>query len=138
MRKDFDFLHCNPTVSGRGGTVLCTVLNMPQECNWITSVVDVDSEGSCTSYIHSVDATVIDNLLASVQTVRTVFLKVVDCTGLLGVAMEGIYGGDVGTRHWMCKQRATAVGEAEKRKNNENFGQQLALHQDTKPSLNGV
>jgi hypothetical protein len=39
-------------------------------------------------------ATGCDNLLASEQVVRTLFLRVGDCTGLLGTTVEGITDGE--------------------------------------------
>jgi len=76
---------------------------------------------SCTSYIQILGATAIDNLLASEQVVWTFFLRVGDCTGLLGVTVESISSGEIGTRHWTGEQGAAAVVAAEECTKNEDL-----------------
>jgi hypothetical protein len=94
---------------------------MPRECTWITAREEACSEGGCTSYIQILGATAIDDLLASEQVVWTFFLRVGDCTGLLGVTVESISSGEIGTRHWTGEQGAAAVVAVEECTNNEDL-----------------
>ena len=82
---------------------------MPRECNWITNREEARSEGGCTSYIQILGATAIDDLLASEQVVWMFFLRVGVRIGLLGVTVESISSGEIGTRHWMGEQGAAAA-----------------------------
>jgi len=50
-----------------------------------------------------------------------VFLRVGDCTGLLGVTVESISSGEIGTRHWTGEQGAVEVVAAEECTNNADF-----------------
>jgi len=113
--KAFDFWLCNPRVSGRGGSGPGRPSGMPRECTWITARVEARSEGGCTSYIQILGATAIDDQLASEEVVWTFFLRVGVRIGLLGVTVESISSGEIGTRHWTGEQGAAAVVAAEER-----------------------
>jgi hypothetical protein len=91
---------------------------MPRECTWITAREEARSKGGCTSYIQTLGATAIDDLLASEQVVWTFFLRVGVCIGLLGVTVESISSGERGSRHWTGEQGAGAVVAAEDCTNN--------------------
>jgi len=82
---------------------------MPRECTWITAREEARSQGGCTSHIQILGATAIDDLLASEQVVWTFFLRVGVRTGLLGVTVESISTGEIGTRQWTGEQGATAA-----------------------------
>jgi hypothetical protein len=82
---------------------------MPRECTWITAREKARSEGGCTSYIHILGATAIYNLLASEQVVWTFFQRVGVRIGLLGVTVERISSGEIGTRHRTGEQGAAAA-----------------------------
>jgi len=82
---------------------------MPRECTWITARKETRSEGGCTSYIQILEATAIDDLLASEEVVWMFFLRVGVRIGLLGVIVESISSGEIGTRHWTGKQGAAAA-----------------------------
>jgi len=88
---------------------------MPRECTWITAREEAHSEGGCTSYIQILGATAIDDLLPSEQVVRTCFLRVGFRIGLLGVTVESISSGEIGTRDWTGEEGAAAVVAAEGR-----------------------
>ena len=88
---------------------------MPRECTWITARVEARSEGGCTSNIQILVATAIDNQLASEEVVWTFFLRVGVHIRLLGVTVESISSGEIGTRHWTGEQGAAAVEAAEER-----------------------
>jgi len=113
--KAFDFWLCNPRVSGRGGSGPGRPSGMPRECTWITARVEARSEGGCTSNIQILVATAIDNQLASEEVVWTFFLRVGVHIRLLGVTVESISSGEIGTRHWTGEQGAAAVEAAEER-----------------------
>jgi len=113
--KAFNFWLCNPWVSGRGGIRPGKPSGMPRECTWITAREEARSEGGCTSYIQTLGATAIDDLLASEQVVWTFFLRVGVRIGLLGVTVESISSGEIGTRYWTGEQGAAAVVAAEER-----------------------
>jgi len=82
---------------------------MPREYTWITARQETRSEGGCTSYIRILGATAVDDILASEQVVWTFFLRVGVRTGLLGVTVESISSGEIGTRHWTGEQGAAAA-----------------------------
>ena len=88
---------------------------MPRECTWITAREEARSVGGCTTYIEILEATAIDDLLASEQVICTFFLRVGVRIGLLGVTVESISSGEIGTRHWTGEQGAAAVVAAEER-----------------------
>jgi len=92
--KAFDFWLCNPRVSRRGGSGLGRPSDMPQECTWITATEETSSEGCCTSYIQILEATAVDDQLASDEVVWTFFLRVGVRIGLLGVTVESISSGE--------------------------------------------
>jgi len=112
--KAFDFWLCNPRVSGRGGSGLGRPSGMLRECTWITAREEACSESGCTFYVHILGATAIYYLLASEQVVWTFFLRVGVHTGLLGVTVESISSGEIGTRNWTGEQ-GSAVATARKR-----------------------
>jgi hypothetical protein len=82
---------------------------MPRECTWITAREESHSEGGCTSYVQILEATAIDDLLASEQVVWTFFLRVGVRIGLMGVTVESISSGEIGTRPWTGEQGAAAA-----------------------------
>jgi hypothetical protein len=87
---------------------------MPRECTWITAWEEVCSErGSGIPDIYVLAANAFDYPLASEEVVWTFFLRVGVRIGLLGVTVESIFRGEIGTRHWMDKQGAAAVFAAE-------------------------
>jgi len=86
---------------------------MPRECTWITATEEARSEGGWTSCIQILGATAIDDQLASEQVVWTLFLRVGVRIGLLGVTVESISSGEIGTRHWTGEQGAAVVVAAE-------------------------
>jgi len=59
------------------------------------------------------EVTGIDDKLASEDVLSTFVLRVAVCLGLLGVAVESISSGDIGTRHWTGEQGAASVVAAE-------------------------
>jgi hypothetical protein len=107
--KAFDFWLCNPRVSGRDGSGPGRPSGMPRECTWITAREEARSEGGCTSYIPTLGATAIDDLLASEQVVWTFFQRVGVRIGLLGVTVECISSGEIGAGHWTGEQGAAAA-----------------------------
>jgi len=56
-----------------------------------------------------------DDQLASEEVLWTLFLRVGVRIGLLGVTVESISGGEIGTRHWTGEKGAAAVVAAEER-----------------------
>ena len=104
---------CNPWVSGSRGSGPGRPSGIPRECTWITARVEARSEGGCTSYIQILGATAIDDQLASEEVVWTFFLRMGVRIGLLGVTMESISSGEIGTRHWTGEQGAAAGVVAE-------------------------
>jgi len=82
---------------------------MPRECTWIMGREEARSEGRCTSYIQTLGATAFDDPMASEEVVWTFFLRVGVHIGLLGVPVESISSGEIGTRHWTGEQGATAA-----------------------------
>jgi hypothetical protein len=89
---------------------------MPRECTWITAREEACSEGGDgVPDILILGATTFDDQLASEQVVWTFFLRVGVRTGLLGVTVESISSGEIGTRHWTGEQGAAAVVAAEER-----------------------
>jgi len=88
---------------------------MTRECTWITARVEARSKGGCTSNSQILGATAIDDQLASEEVVWTFFLRVGVRIGLLGVTVESISTGEIGTRHWTGEQGAAAVVAAEER-----------------------
>jgi len=82
---------------------------MPHECTWITAREKARSEGRCTSSIQILGVTAFDDLLASEEVVWTFSLRVGVRIGPLGVPVESISSGEIGTRHWTGEQGATAA-----------------------------
>ena len=114
--KAFDFWLCNPRVSGRGGSGPGRPSGMPRECTWITAREEACSEGGGgVPDILILGATTFDDQLASEEVVWTFFLRVGVRIGLLGVTVESISSGEIGTRHWTGEQGAAAVVAAEER-----------------------
>jgi hypothetical protein len=134
--KAFGFWLYNPRVSGRGGSGPGRPSGMTRECTWITVLVEARSEGDCTSNIQILGATAIDNQLASEEVIWTFFLRVGVCIGLLGVTVESISRGEIGTRHWTGEQGAAAVVPAEERPH-RNLELLLPARRDTKGELDG-
>jgi len=77
---------------------------MSRECSTITARVEVCSEG-CGGVpdIQIVGTNAFDDILASEEVIWTFFLRVGDCTGLLGVTMESISSGEIGSTQWTGK-----------------------------------
>jgi hypothetical protein len=89
---------------------------MPQECTWITAREEACSEGGGgVPDIKILGAIALDDQLASEEVVWTFSLRLGVRIGLLGVTVESIAGGEIGTRHWTGEQGATAVVAAEER-----------------------
>ena len=87
---------------------------MPRECTWITAREDACSEGGSSDPDISILGTnAFDDQLASEEVVWPFFLRVGVYIGLLGVTVESISSGEIGTRHWTGKQGAAAVVAAE-------------------------
>jgi len=82
---------------------------MPWECTSIIVREEVHSNGGCTLYICILGATPVDNPLASEEVDWTFFLRVGDCTGLLGVTIESISTSEISTRYWKGEQEAVAA-----------------------------
>jgi len=97
--KAFDFWPCNPRVSGRSGSGPGRPSDEPRECTRITAMEEARSEGGSTSYIQILRATAIDDLLASEVVIWSFSLRVGVRIGLLGVTVESIASGEIGTRH---------------------------------------
>jgi len=113
--KVFDFWLFNPRMSGRGGSGPGRPSGMPRECTWITAREDACSEGGGGDPDISVLGTnAFDDQLASEEVVWMFFLTVGVRIGLLGVTVEIISSGEIGTRHWTGEQGA-AVAMARKR-----------------------
>jgi hypothetical protein len=89
---------------------------MPWDCTWITARVEACSEGGGgVPDILILGANAFDDQLASEEVVWTFFLRVGLHIGLLGVTVESISSGEIGTRHWTGEQGAAAVVAAEER-----------------------
>ena len=89
---------------------------MPRECTWITAREEACSEGGGgVPDIQILGATTFDDRLASEEVVWTFFLSVGVRIGRLGVNVESISSGEIGTRHWTGEQGAAAVVAAEER-----------------------
>jgi len=89
---------------------------MPRECTWITAREEACSEGGGgVPDILILGANAFDDQLASEEVVWTFFLSVGVRIGQLGVTVESIFSGEIGTRHWMGEQGAAAVVAAEER-----------------------
>jgi len=92
---------------------------MPRECTWITAREEACSEeGGGVPDILILGATALDDQLASEEVVWTIFLRVGVLIGLLGVTVESISSGEIGTRHWTGEQGAVAVVAADDSTNN--------------------
>ena len=97
-------------MSGRGGSGQGRPSGMPQECTWITA-----SEGSCSeggggvADINILGANASDDQLASEVGVWAFFLNVAVRIRLLGVTVECISSGEIGTWNWMGEQGAVAA-----------------------------
>jgi hypothetical protein len=108
--KAFNFWLCNPRVSGRGGSGPGWPSGVYRKCTWITAREEACSEGGGgVPDILILGATIRDDQLASEEVVWTIFLRVGVHIGLLGVTMESIYSGEIGTRHWTGEQGAVAA-----------------------------
>jgi hypothetical protein len=89
---------------------------MPRECTWIRVREEACSEGGGgVPHIQILGATSFDDQLASEEVVWMFFLRVDIHIGLLGVTVESISSGEIGTRHWTGEQGAAAVVAAEER-----------------------
>jgi len=96
--KAFDLWLCNPRVSGRGGSGPGRPSGVPLECTWITAREETCSEGGGgVPDILIFGATTFDDQLASEVIVWTFFLRVGVRIGLLGVTVESISSGEIGT-----------------------------------------
>jgi len=83
---------------------------MPRECTWITAREEACSEGGGgVPDIQILGANAFDDQLASEEVVWTFFLRVGVRIGLLGVTVESISSGEIGTRHWTGEQGAAAA-----------------------------
>jgi hypothetical protein len=83
---------------------------MPRECTWIAAREEACSEGGGgVPDILILGATTFDDQLASEEVVWTCFLTVGVRIGLLGVTVESISSGEIGTRHWTGEQGAVAA-----------------------------
>jgi len=97
-------------VIGRGGSGPGRPSGMPRECTWITAREEACSEGGCgVPDILILGATTFDDQLASDEIVWMFFLRVEVRIGLLGVTVESISSGEIGTRHWTGEQGAAAA-----------------------------
>jgi len=75
---------------------------MPRECTWITAKVEASSErGRSVPDIQILGANAFDDLLASEEVEWTFTLRMGVRIGLLGVTVESISSGEIGTRHCM-------------------------------------
>jgi len=92
---------------------------MPRKCTWITAREEACSEGGGGDPDISILGTnAFDDQLASEEVVWTFFLRVGVRIGLLGVTVESISSGEIGTRHRTGEQGAAAVVAAEECTNN--------------------
>ena len=83
---------------------------MPRECTWITAREETCYEGGGgVPDIQILGANAFDDQLASEEVVWTFFLRVGVRIGLLGVTVESISSGEIGTRHWTGEQGAAAA-----------------------------
>jgi len=110
-RKAFDFWVCNARVNRWDGSGHGTTSGMPLKCTGIQPKVDPYYQCGCTSYIQILGCTAIEDLLAYEEAIGKFYLRVWDCTGLLGVTMEYISSGEIGTRDSTGVQ-GTVVAEA--------------------------
>ena len=135
--KEFDFWLCNPRVSRRGGSGLGRPSALPLECTWITAKEETCFEGGGgIPDISKLGTNAFDDQLASEEVVWTFFLRVGVRTGLLGVTVESISSGEIGTRHWTGEQAAAAVVVAEECPGG-NLERLLPPRRDTKGVLDG-
>ena len=112
--KAFDVWLRNPRVSGRGGSGPGRPSGIPRECTWITAREEACCEGGGgVPDIQILGANAFDDQLASEEVVWTFFLRVGVRIGLLGLTLESISSGEIGTRHWTGEQGAAAVVAAE-------------------------
>jgi hypothetical protein len=87
---------------------------MPRESTWIMDRKEVCSEGGGgVPDIQILGANASDDQLASKEVVSTLFLRVGVRIGLVGVTVESISSGKIGTRHWTGEQGAAMVVAAE-------------------------
>jgi len=90
-----------------------------RECIWIMAREEACSEGGGgVPDILILRATTFDDQLASEEVVWTFFQRVGVRIDLLGVIVESISSGEIGTRHWTSEQGAVAVVAAEECTNN--------------------
>jgi len=106
---------CNPRVSGTGGSAPGRPSGMPRECTWITAREACFEGGGSVPDISILGTNAFDDQLASEEVLWTLFLRVGVRIGLLGVTVESISGGEIGTRHWTGEKGAAAVVAAEER-----------------------
>jgi hypothetical protein len=89
---------------------------MPRECSWIMAREEACSEGGSGIPDNSILGThACDDQLASKEVFWTFFLRVGVRIWLLGVTVESISSGEIGTRRWTAEQGAAAVVAAEER-----------------------
>jgi len=62
----------------------------------------------CSRYCNT-GATTFNDQLTSEEFIWTFFIRVRVCIGLLGVTVESIASGEIGTRHWTGEQGAAVV-----------------------------
>jgi hypothetical protein len=80
---------------------------MPQECTWITGREEACPEGGGgIQDIQILGADTFEDQLTSEEAVLTYFRSVGVSIGLLGVTVESISSGEIGTRHWIGAQGA--------------------------------
>jgi len=92
---------------------------MPRECTLITAREEACSEGGGGVLdIQILGANAFDDQLASEEVIWILFLRVGVHIGLLGVTVESISSGEIGTRHSTGEQGAAAVVAAEECTNN--------------------
>jgi hypothetical protein len=116
--KAFNFWLCNHRVSGRGGSGPGRPSGMPRECPWITPREVYSEGGGGVPDIQILGANDFDDQLAREEVIWTFFLRVGVRIGLLGVTVESISRGEIGTRHWTGEQGAAAVVAADMCANN--------------------
>jgi hypothetical protein len=87
---------------------------MPQECTWIMAREEVCSEGGDSDPDMAILGTnAFDNQLPSEEFIWRIFLQVGVHIWLVGVTVESITSGEIGTGHWTGEQRAAVVVVAE-------------------------
>jgi hypothetical protein len=74
---------------------------------------EASSEGGCASYNQILEATAIEDQLASDNVKLTIFLAVGISIELLGVIVESISSGEMASRHWTGGYGAVVVVAAE-------------------------